>query len=89
MKNWRTQEKHPLKKSEKNWYSQAWQEQQLVGWRGEDSSSDHHLTVLSHSIHSSGGEEHTAEKQWKKLGQSVFLNGNNSALDFVQGLVTR
>lgn len=38
-----------------NCYSQTWQEQQLAGWRGEDSSSDHHLTVLSNSIHSSGG----------------------------------
>lgn len=47
MKNWRIQEKHPFKKSEKeqNWYSQLWQEQQLAGWRGRDSSGNEVITT--------------------------------------------
>lgn len=50
--------------------------------------SDRHLTALSNSARSSGAGERVTTKQ-KSQDHSVFLDRNNFAFDFVQGLVTR
>lgn len=71
----RTQEKHPFRKSEKlqNWCSQAWQEQQLAGWRGRGSSGNKAVTtwlswaIPSIAVECSSTEPRNNKRLWTSL----------------------